>query len=198
MSAQEMSRIEWPTGFDRTDPSERTHNKKFEVSLAKSFSDLEKELEKLGVDDYDYEFDARQRKRDKRPYSRANPDDPSFVVKWTMGGEQYAVACDQYTSLRDNVRAAGLYIKEKRMMENRPVTTGEAEFTNLRLPSGDEDGAVVGQEPPCAILGVEPDADDSAVRAAYRERLKEVHPDQGGSVEAFGRVKDAKEAMLGN
>jgi len=46
------------------------------------------------------------------------------------------------------------------------------------------------------VLGVAPDASDAAVRAAYRERAKDTHADQGGSSAAFQRVKRAKEAML--
>lgn len=44
-----------------------------------------------------------------------------------------------------------------------------------------------------AELGLEPDADVdvAAVRAAYRERAKEVHPDQGGDEAAFRRLRNA-------
>ena len=48
---------------------------------------------------------------------------------------------------------------------------------------------------PYEILGVDPDADDEAVLAAYRSRIKEVHPDQGGSTEAFQAVKQAYERI---
>ncbi|MFB6157207.1 MAG: J domain-containing protein, partial [Haloferacaceae archaeon] len=40
-------------------------------------------------------------------------------------------------------------------------------------------------------LGLTPGADSDAVRAAYRERVKDVHPDQGGDSEAFKRVREA-------
>jgi ferredoxin len=45
------------------------------------------------------------------------------------------------------------------------------------------------------VLGVDPDADAEAVEAAYRRRVKETHPDRGGSVEAFRRVRRASEAI---
>lgn len=44
---------------------------------------------------------------------------------------------------------------------------------------------------PYDVLGIDPDADDATVVDAYRERVKEVHPDQGGSAEAFQRVTEA-------
>ncbi len=133
------------------------------------------------------------------PYaSQPEPEDPGVVVRWRMDGEQYAVACDRYSRVRDNLRTVYLYIREKRKMEQRPVVTGESEFANARLPPGEDETAVVGREPPHEVLGLEPDADDCEVRAAFREQVKEVHPDtEDGSRAAFDRVRDARDAMLG-
>ena len=48
---------------------------------------------------------------------------------------------------------------------------------------------------PFEILGVDPDADDDAVERAYRRRVMETHPDQGGSTEAFQLVRAAYESI---
>ena len=40
-------------------------------------------------------------------------------------------------------------------------------------------------------LGLSRDADLDAVKGAYRERVKETHPDQGGDEESFRRVREA-------
>jgi hypothetical protein len=46
------------------------------------------------------------------------------------------------------------------------------------------------------VLGLEPGAGPEAVRAAYRERVKEAHPDTpGGGVEEFIRVREAYEYL---
>lgn len=46
------------------------------------------------------------------------------------------------------------------------------------------------------VLGVEREADRAAVRRAYRDRVKEVHPDaESGSEEAFRRVQAAYERL---
>lgn len=46
------------------------------------------------------------------------------------------------------------------------------------------------------VLGVAPDADAEAVRSAYRDRIKEVHPDtDGGDEDQFKRVRDAYERL---
>lgn len=48
---------------------------------------------------------------------------------------------------------------------------------------------------PHEVLDVAPDADERAIRSAYRDLLKEHHPDQGGSRERFLRVKRAYERL---
>ncbi|WP_254839222.1 J domain-containing protein [Natronomonas marina] len=44
------------------------------------------------------------------------------------------------------------------------------------------------------VLGLSSGADEEAVRRAYRRRVKEVHPDQGGDEEEFQRVQEAYDA----
>ncbi|GAB3669578.1 J domain-containing protein [Halopiger thermotolerans] len=200
------SRLDWPADFGRTDPDDRSPNNNFDVTLSKAFSDLETQLDRLDVEEFRYSFDARQRKKDKRPYSRANPDDPGFVLRWTMDGNDYAVACDRYSRLRDNVRAVGLYLKEKRKMENRPVTTGQSEFATARLPPADGEAIAappvqsddVLDEDPHEVLDVAPDAPDEIVKAAFRAQVKDLegHPDTGGSSRRFQKLKRARDELL--
>jgi len=47
------------------------------------------------------------------------------------------------------------------------------------------------------VLGVDSDSDDDAVQRAYRRRVKETHPDNGGDEEAFKRVAEAYERLTG-
>lgn len=49
---------------------------------------------------------------------------------------------------------------------------------------------------PYDVLDVSPDADERAVRSAYRDLLKEHHPDQGGTRERFLRIKRAYERIV--
>ena len=48
---------------------------------------------------------------------------------------------------------------------------------------------------PYDILQLESDADEDEITRAYRQRVKETHPDLGGSEEAFKRVTRAYEAL---
>jgi ferredoxin len=49
---------------------------------------------------------------------------------------------------------------------------------------------------PFEILGVDRDADEAAIVRAYRQRVKDVHPDHGGTVEEFKLVQTAYEEAL--
>jgi hypothetical protein len=55
-------------------------------------------------------------------------------------------------------------------------------------PSGVEGDTV---EPSFAVLGLPPDATSEEVRSAYRDRVKEVHPDHGGDEDSFRRIQEA-------
>jgi ferredoxin len=48
-------------------------------------------------------------------------------------------------------------------------------------------------ESPYDVLGIDDDADEDAVVRAYRRRVKEAHPDHGGSLAEFKRVRRAYE-----
>ena len=48
---------------------------------------------------------------------------------------------------------------------------------------------------PHEILGIEPDASDDQIRAAYRRAAMKHHPDRGGSPEEFQRIQAAYEKL---
>ena len=51
-------------------------------------------------------------------------------------------------------------------------------------------------ESPCDVLGIDPDAEEAEIVRAYRRRVKDAHPDQGGSVREFKAVRTAYERLL--
>jgi hypothetical protein len=189
--------IDWPHQFERTEPTRRKKTTKFSVTLNQALQEIETELlDRVGADDWRVSTAAPNRKRDGLPYADADPQDPGVVIRWSLDGEQFAVACDHYSDLRDNTRAIGLYIGEKRKMSDRPVTTGQSEFATARLPSGNEEEIVAAEPPPHEVLDVAPEAPASVVKAAAREKIKETHPDQGGSADALQRVRRARDKLL--
>ena len=189
--------IDWPAWAERVPRRERTSGSKFQVTPGKAISDLAKELDsRLDVDAWRLSTAAPHRKRDGLPYADSNPDDPGVVVRWSKGGEQYAVCCDNYRDMRSNIRAIGLYIREKRKMANRPVQTGQDEFATARLPEGNPERDGEKRKPPHEILEVAPDASPETVKAVSRRKLADNSPDTGGDRDEFIRIKKARDAML--
>ena len=46
------------------------------------------------------------------------------------------------------------------------------------------------------VLGVAADADEAAIQAAYRARMRTAHPDQGGKNEAAAQLNAARDVLL--
>ena len=197
-STKDTEHIDWPDEFERTDPSDRErYSGGFRVTRSVAFQNVLDELATWqGVTDVQLDSGAEHQKRNpNKPYANASFDDPGVVVRFQKDGEDMAAACDRWDNPRDNAQDLYHYLHETRMQEQRGTVTGESEYAKLRLPSAGED-AVTGDPPPHVVLGVSPDASDEEVKQAYRERAKETHTDQGGSNEAFQRVKRAKEALI--
>ncbi|MEF8914220.1 J domain-containing protein [Natronomonas sp.] len=73
-----------------------------------------------------------------------------------------------------------------------PFETPEVSFgedRNERVANGDR--LAERERAAYAVLGLPAGADRDAVQRAYRERIKEVHPDHGGDKAEFERVRDA-------
>ncbi|WP_324662398.1 J domain-containing protein [Haloarcula sediminis] len=192
-----MTAIDWPAGFDRTPPARREPNRSFEASLADTTEAIATEMARLDPDDWRASIGNSHTKSNTLPQYNANPEDPGFVLRWSKNGQQFAVACDAYTRLRDNAREVYLWVHETRMRGNRAVETGESEFAAARLPNSDDD-AVVAAEPAHKVLGLDPDPSEADVRAAYQSAVKDAHPDHGGSPEELRAVRRAKEVLLGD
>lgn len=81
-----------------------------------------------------------------------------------------------------------------------PFETPDVAFRRAAAGSGgrDESGGEPGLDPATAayaVLGLPSGASEDAVRRAYRERIKEVHPDQGGDEAEFRRVQEAYDTV---
>ena len=189
--------LDWPEEFPRTDAEERSsYPGGFRVTRSTAFQNILDELRTWeGVTDVQLDSGAEHQKQNpNKPYARSSFDDSGVVVRFTKDGEQMAAACDRWDNPRDNGQDLYHYLHETRMQEQRGTVTAESEYRKLRLPSGDEE-AVAAKPSAHRLLGVEHDASDAEVRAAYRERVKETHPDLGGSAEALERVRDAYEVL---
>lgn len=75
---------------------------------------------------------------------------------------------------------------------------GDGRRANRETRDRESTGGVAGDPPrreDYRVLGVEPGATTEEVRAAYREKARNLHPDRGGDGEAFSRVNEAYERL---
>lgn len=190
--------IRWIEGQPRTPPSEREYTSKFDASVANTVSDIKRELDRMGVDDYTPHIGNGHTKSDGFPLHNANPDDPGFSLFWSKDGNTRAVACDHYTTLAANLRCVYLWIKETRMSGNRPVTTGRGAFAAAALPGETEDpvsGSMTEAEAR-DVLNVTRGMPTAALEKVAQEQIKKAHPDHGGGEERLKKVRRAREVLL--
>ncbi|ELY99453.1 J domain-containing protein [Natrialba asiatica] len=189
--------LQWPDSFPRTSSADRTsYPGGFRVTRSEAFQNVLDELATWdGITDVRLESGAEhQTQNPNKPYANASVEDPGVVAYFTKDSEQMAAACDRWDNLRDNAQDLYHFLHETRMQEQRGTVTAESEYQKLRLPSADETEDETAQSP-YEILGVTEDASSDKIREAYRERVKETHPDTGGDEDEFKQVNVAYRAI---
>jgi DnaJ-domain-containing protein 1 len=180
--------LDWPVWADPTPEAQRENTHKFDSTQRQSEKQLQKEMERMGVATYHLGKTTGQ------------GGFPGVVARWSNNVREYAVCCDLYTHRSDNLRAIYLWVHETRLAGDRPVRTGQDQMAAAALPGETASGAAVAapdpDREPHEVLEVAPDASETVVTAAYRQKSKEAHSDQGGSTDAMKRLNAAKEAML--
>lgn len=194
--SKQKSHLDWPAEFERTDPDDRKPCPNgFRVARSVAFTNILNELQTWGVTDVQLDSGAEhQSQNPNKPYANSSFDDPGVVVRFTKDGEEMAAACDCWDNPRDNAQDLYYYLHETRMQEQRGTVTAQSEYEKLRLPNGED--SITAEPPAHKVLGVARDASQDEIQAAYRERVKETHPEKGGTTEAFKRVQRAKDNLL--
>jgi hypothetical protein len=126
---------------------------------------------------------------DGQPHlGRAEPADPGVCVYFQLAGKPYAMACDSFDRLAQNVAAIAQHIEATRRIERYGVASAAETLTIFE--------ALPAPKRPHEILGVSPNASEIEVQRAWRERIARAHPDQGGSETAAAEINAARDAML--
>lgn len=178
--------LDWPAGFERTEPDDRERSNKFSAGVRQSKSEIKGEMERLEAENWRLDDVS------------GSGGEPGIVLRWQKDGQDYAVACDAYETKSSNIRSVFLWVKETRKRADRPVQTGSDEFAAAALPPGDEENVkTITAKPAHEVLGVAPDAPENIVQAAAKARMKEVNPDKpDGDEDEYKRVLEARDVML--
>lgn len=193
MPAAERYPLHWPDGQPRT-PEHKRARSRYEVSQDRAQRDLVHELELMGARDVIISTNLKLR-RDGLPYaSQRTPDDPGVAIYWTTeSGQDVAIACDRFSSIRDNMRALGLTVAALRAIDRAGCTDilerayrGFAALPATVTPASRPWWRVLGYNEPEGL-------DFAAVRRRFRQLAATRHPDRGGSHEAMAELNDALE-----
>lgn len=113
--------------------------------------------------------------------------DPGVAVYFTRKGQDLVMACDQYTTVEQNVWALAKTIEALRGIERwGSAAMMDQAFTGFAaLPAPNV--AV----PWYRVLDVDPDAPEYEVEAHYRTLAFRHHPDRGGDPEKMAEINSA-------
>lgn len=175
--------LQWPLGVDRTAHPE-THPK-FNATIFAAERQVYRELELMGATQVVVTCNA-DRNRDGSIAARQTPiDDTGVAVHFRMGQDARVLSCDRWQRLEHNLRAIALMVNAIRGIERwggRQMV--DRTFAGLTaLPSGGH--------PWHEVLGVAPTASRTEIEAAYKRLAKALHPDAGGTQEAFVQLQTA-------
>lgn len=188
--------LQWPAGWPRTKVRER--NSQFKMTEGAMVDHLYQELDRLGATNIVVSSNVQVR-MDGRPLTKQRAiDDPGVAVYFNLKGHEQCIPCDKWINPIQNLHAVGLAIAAIRGFER--WGTGqmvEAAFRGFTaLPAGEDASSPIYVQPNrpwYEVLGVSQDADQDVIQAVYRAKAKKVHPDSGGSPEAFRELQRAYE-----
>jgi len=186
--------LEWPVGWPRARDYRRGP---YRISYHRAMDHLIDELELMGATDIVVSSNLPVRKTDGLPYAsaaRKQIADPGVAVYFRFERDSQVIACDKWEEVRDNLRAIGLTVESLRRIERSGASElmKRAMIGMKSLPAMGESGAAHWSE----VLGVDSSATPNEIRAAYRRKSREHHPDNGGDANEFHRVQQALQQAL--
>jgi len=178
--------LQWPPGLPRTEGREVA---RFRVTLTRATDDLFEEIRRLSVPEGDAVLSTNlQLRLDGRPRGRqGEPTDPGVALYFSRGGQTHVIACDKWTMVADNIRALGRTIQAMRALERYGATDvlerAFAGFRALPEPSSDR--------PWWDVFGlVRPPETYEIAKRAYRDKMRERHPDGAGAMADEDRARE--------
>lgn len=186
--------LAWPSHKGRKTPYQRRSgnfkaNGSF-ISVAKAVMRVDAELTRLNAT-YPLISSNVEFRLDGLPRSdRPAPSDPGVCVYFMLKGKPYAMACDGYTNVAQNIAAIAAHLEASRAIERHGVATAAETlqaFTALPPPADTKP-----KRPWWEVLGIQRDgATEEDIKAMFRSKARRAHPDQGGTADAMSELNEA-------
>lgn len=185
MSGPAAYPLAWPVGRPRT--SKRLRGS-FSGTRVEITHRLERQVALLGGRWLIISSDRELRQDGKPHQGRADPIDPGVCIYFELAGKPYAMACDRFDALDQNLAALANHIDATRRIERYGVATAAESLQAFR--------ALPAPKRPHEILGIAPNAPADEIKTAHRRLISNHHPDQGGTHASASEVNAARDAML--
>ncbi len=190
MSAASSYPLAWPMGVPRTKSYARNASRFKISSVAVAYEEIEAELSRAGAVGVVISMNVPL-KANGRPYS--NPGrlpDPGVTVYFRLRGHDYAMPCDRWVSVEENLWAIAKHIEALRGQMRWGVATVDQAFAGFKAL------ASAPAEDCWMVLGVSPTATVAQINSAWREKARTMHPDAGGSHSAMAKLNGARDQAL--
>lgn len=184
--------LKWPAGKPRTEKYYRKAAP-FKTTPGRARDELLHQLKLLGASDIVISSNVATYSRGGQTIMYADQsqakEDPGVAVYYTWNKDQYALSCDKWNTVMDNLQALMKTVDAIRGIER--WGTGDmvkAAFQGFKaLPETTEW---------YTILEVSPKADESTIKEAYRKKAMQHHPDKGGNSNTFAIITNAYQQGL--
>ncbi len=186
--------LEWPIGRPRTESWKRSKSAFTALSFAKTRDDLIAEIRRFGARDVVLSTDVPLRGDGIPMAGLPQPRDPGVAVYFSLSGETsksprryYAIACDGYKKVEENMRALVHTIASMRTIERHGSSQllEQAMSGFAALPAKGESGSW------WSVLGFMEKPRLADAKARWRDLVAQNHPDRGGSPERMVQLNDA-------
>lgn len=153
------------------------------ATWSQTMAEIEECFAKWGVKQWQV---RPMRELDHRSHWSTEP--AKVEITYERDGAPVTIDCAVHPYYFQNLRVLYFALDSLRMNEARGVTDiVKQAYGLLAAPARVRD--------PFEVLGVRPDADEDVIEASYKAKAKRLHPDAGGSAEAFKELQAAYEAV---
>jgi hypothetical protein len=187
--------LHWPSGYAKTPAGKRKYSQ-FKNTLGSARDFLKDEVRRIGGKNLiiSTNIPTKQNGDLYADYARYKLDDPGVAIYFKYNEKDVALCCDQYEKVWENVQALAKAIEALRGLERWGVSDFlDRAFTGFKaLPD-----TTLQEKDIWQTLGLNEKPESTIiVHQAYKQQVKKVHPDVGGSSEAFHRLQQAYQMAL--
>ena len=192
--SEEAYPLSWPRGKPRT-PWQKQRRGVFKrdgkpLTMTGARERVTDELRKLGARYVVISSNVPVRLDGLPRAGQRKPDDPGVCAYFQLDGKPYAMACDTFDQVEQNLAAIAGHIDATRTITRYGVASAAETlqaFQALPAPGGRHWSTV---------LNLPRDAKPDDVKAAHRRLLIDNHPDRGGNESAMAEINAARDAAL--